>query len=55
MNYRTGPGSNASVVGVITDHGTYTINEVADGPGASKWGKLKSGLGWVSLDFVQRL
>lgn len=55
LNYRSGPGTGNGVVGTITDHGTYTISEVSDGPGASKWGKLKSGLGWVSLDFVQKL
>lgn len=33
----------------------YTIVEEADGPGASKWGRLKSGAGWISLDFVKKM
>lgn len=55
LNFRYGPGSNYSVAGTITDQGVYTIVEEANGSGASKWGKLKSGAGWVSLDYVKRL
>ena len=25
------------------------------GSGATKWGKLKSGAGWISLDYVTKL
>ena len=31
-----------------------TIVEEASGVGASKWGRLKSGAGWISLDHVQK-
>ena len=27
----------------------------ADGQGASRWGKLKSGTGWISMDYVLRV
>lgn len=27
----------------------------ADGQGASKWGKLKSGAGWISLDYAKKV
>lgn len=35
--------------------GVYTIVAESAGPGATKWGKLKSGAGWISLDFVTKL
>ena len=35
--------------------GVYTIVAEAAGPGATKWGKLKSGAGWISLDYVTKL
>lgn len=33
----------------------YTIVTVLDGAAATIWGKLKSGIGWRSLDFVKRV
>ncbi|MCL2817843.1 MAG: hypothetical protein FWD39_05610, partial [Clostridiales bacterium] len=54
LNIRKGPGANNAVVGTIRDKGTYTIVEEAAGTGAAKWGKLKSGAGWVSLDFCRK-
>ena len=54
LNIRKGPGTNYGISGQITDHGTYTMVAENDGPGASKWGKLKSGIGWISLDYAQR-
>ena len=34
----------------------YTIVEVKSGNGSSAgWGRLKSGIGWLSLDFVKRV
>lgn len=53
LNIRSGPGTNYAINGIIADQGTYTITAEADGPGASKWGRLKSGAGWISLDYVQ--
>ena len=55
LNIRGGPGTNYKILGVIKNKGTYTIIEESDGQGASKWGRLKSGAGWVSLDFCKRV
>jgi len=55
LNIRTGPGTQYGTNGAIQDKGTYVIVEEADGPGAKKWGKLQSGAGWISLDFVARV
>ena len=54
LNIRKGPGKDTSITGAITDKGIYTIVDEADGLGASKWGKLKSGAGWISLDFTEK-
>ena len=59
LNIRRGPGTNHDKVGVYTGKGVFTIIEVADGPGATKWGLLKSYAdkrnGWISLDYAERL
>lgn len=55
LNIRKGPGTNYGTNGTIKDKGVYTIVAESDGTGASKWGKLKSGAGWISLDYTQRL
>ena len=54
MNIRSGPGTNNAKKGVIKP-GVYTIVQEATGAGASKWGKLKSGAGWISLDHCEKL
>lgn len=54
LNIRTGPGTNYTKVQHIPV-GTYTIVEEADGKGASKWGRLKSGAGWISLDYCKKI
>ncbi len=54
LNIRTGPGTNHGSKGYITP-GIYTIVEEAAGAGASKWGKLKSGAGWISLDYAKKV
>lgn len=51
---RKGPGTNYGKSG-FCPKGVYTIVEEADGAGATKWGKLKSGVGWVSLDYAKRI
>lgn len=51
LNIRSGPGTNYESKGFIAP-GVYTIVAEADGPGATKWGKLKSGVGWISIDYV---
>ena len=54
LNIRADAGTNYKITGQIKDHGVYTIVAEKDGAGASKWGKLKSGAGWISLDYVER-
>ena len=52
LNIRTGAGTNYSKTGKCTGIGVFTIVEVQNGKGAKNgWGKLKSGLGWISLDY----
>jgi N-acetylmuramoyl-L-alanine amidase len=56
LNIRKGAGTNYAVVGLITDKGTYTIIEESKGKGSDKgWGKLKSGAGWISLDYCKKV
>lgn len=54
LNIRQGPGTDTARVGTIAP-GVYTIVAEADGKGATRWGKLKSGQGWVSLDFCKKI
>lgn len=53
LRIRSGPGTSYDINGII-EPGVYTIVEEADGPGASKWGKLKSGAGYISLDYATK-
>ena len=55
LNIRKGAGTNYGKAGVITDKGVYTIVAEANGKGATKWGKLKSGVGWISLDYCKKI
>lgn len=56
LNIRKAPGTNYAKTGCIRDRGQYTIVDESSGPGSSKgWGKLKSGAGWISLDYVSKL
>lgn len=55
LNYRSGPGTNNPVKGLVRKDQVFTITAEAFGPGASKWGKLKSGAGWVALDHCIRM
>lgn len=54
LNIRKGPGVYFPKVKYIRP-GVYTITGEADGNGASKWLRLKSGAGWISADFVTRV
>ena len=54
LNIRKGAGTNTSKTGAYTGVGVFTIVEVKDGKGSDAgWGKLKSGAGWIALDFCQ--
>lgn len=55
LNIRKGAGADYPIVGCIRDRGVYTITEEKNGAGASKWGKLKSGAGWISLDCAEKI
>lgn len=56
LNIRRGPGTNYSTIGRYTGIGVFTILEVRSGQGSTAgWGRLKSGIGWISLDFTTRL
>lgn len=54
LRIRSGPGTDTEAQGFI-EPGVYTIVEEADGPGAKRWGKLKSGAGWISLDYAEKV
>ncbi len=55
LNIRKGPGTNYDKTGKYTGIGVFTIVAEADGEGATKWGKLKSGAGWISLDYGKKI
>ena len=50
LNIRKGPGTGNSITGCIRDKGVYTIVETS-----GNWGKLKSGIGWICLDYTKRV
>lgn len=55
LNIRKGPGINNEITGCITTRGVYTIVGESAGKGSTKgWGKLKSGAGWISLDYTNK-
>ena len=55
LNIRKGPGTNYARTKYILV-GVYTIIEVQSGTGSDKgWGRLKSGAGWISLDFCTKV
>ena len=56
LNVRKGPGTNYDATGYTTGRGVFTIVEVSGGEGSNTgWGKLKSGVGWISLDHAKRV
>ena len=50
LNVRKGPGVSYGVSGTVKKGQVYTIVETKNG-----WGKLKSGLGWISLGYTEKL
>ena len=56
LNIRKGPGTNYARTGKCTGKGVFTIVKTSKGQGSDAgWGKLKSGAGWISLDFTTKL
>ena len=56
LNIRSGPGTNYAATGRFTGAGVFTITAVQSGQGSSTgWGKLKSGAGWIALDYAKRI
>lgn len=56
LNIRKGPGTNYATTGRFTGKGVFTIVETKQGTGSAKgWGKLKSGAGWIALDYATRI
>jgi uncharacterized protein YgiM (DUF1202 family) len=54
LNYRSGAGTNNPVKGTVKKGEVYTIVAESAVQGAKLWGKLKSGAGWISLDYTER-
>lgn len=55
LNIRKGPGTDYGRVKFILV-GAYTIVEVRSGKGSSTgWGRLKSGIGWISLNYIENV
>ena len=55
LNIRKGPGTNYARTQYIPV-GIYTIVEVKTGKGSTAgWGRLKSGVGWISLDYCKKI
>lgn len=50
LNIRTGAGVNYPATGLFTGKGAFTIVETK-----GNWGKLKSGVGWICLDYAERI
>lgn len=49
LNIRQGPGTTYKICGCIKDKGLYTIIKEN-----GNWGYLKSGLGWICLDYAKK-
>lgn len=49
LNVRSGPGTANKVTTQVKKNEVYTIVEIRDG-----WGKLKSGAGWISLEYTSK-
>ena len=50
LNVRKGPGASYPVTTSVKKGDVFTITETKNG-----WGKLKSGAGWISLGYTQKL
>ena len=56
LNIRKGHGTHFAKTGAYTGAGVFTIVAESVGIGSEKgWGKLKSGAGWISLDYAKKI
>ena len=56
LNIRKGPRTDYAKTGKFTGKGVFTILEVKSGKGSTAgWGRLKSGAGWISLDYATKI
>ena len=56
LNIRKGLGTNYAPTGKYTGRGVFTIVDISKGKGSKNgWGKLKSGAGWISLDYATKI
>ena len=56
LNIRKGPGRDTKKTGKYIGVGNFTIVRVKNGKGSKAgWGKLKSGVGYIALDFCKRV
>lgn len=49
LNVRKGPGTNYGIATTVRQNEVYTIVDTN-----GRWGKLKSGAGWICLDYTKR-
>lgn len=50
LNVRKGPGASYGISATVKKGDVFTITETKNG-----WGKLKSGVGWISLGYTEKL
>lgn len=55
LNIRKGAGTGYAITGSVKRGEVYTIVAESSGKGAKKWGKLKSGAGWIALEYTQKV
>lgn len=54
LNFRAGAGTEYKINGTIKQNQVFTIVETKMN-GNTKWGKLKSGAGWISLQYTEKI
>ena len=56
LRIRKGNGTDTAWTGKYVPPGVYTIVEVKSGKGSNaRWGRLKSGAGWIALSYAKRV
>ena len=50
LNVRSSPNVNSAIVTQVKAGEVYTIIEEREG-----WGRLKSGAGWIALEYTKRI